>query len=929
MSKYRARYEKLLGQQPEENEIGELSIHCPFHEDRKRSASVNLITGLFNCMACETSHNYITFMKAFEEEHGYPDAAATETDPDQKVIDNQTVRDLHFDLLTNQEMIDRLESERGITLDLIKKWELGWDRRTKRVAIPIRDAEGVARNIRLYAFDKGGQQKMISWRAGFGTARLWPLSAFDEDYVVLCEGEMDRLVLDGQGINAVTSTAGAKTWKSEWSEHFEGMKVRICYDMDTAGEEGSRKAAASISQFAKEVKIIRLDLSKQGEDVTDFFVSYGYSIDDFRKLSKTAPIFRKPLKQEDFAESNGKPEWVTLGQSLFPEHRNKEVMVPVIVASRRDERLHFPQETIFSCDQDAGKMCKRCDLYGSGATKVKIKSADPRLVKFIGINDQTERMLTKRWAGIPNTCSNVDQQVTESGTIEEVLVTPEIDTVSANDDSMHLIQRAFFVGLGLDYNSSYVMRAKPVPFHKNLKIVHQIIDAVPSHDSIDSFEPTDESHEALSIFQAPPGGAKKKLAEIADQFRDHVTHIWDRRMLHIGMDLIWHSALEFEFDGKLIRRGWLEAIVIGDTRTGKSEIASQLLRHFTYGEMVSGENTSYAGLVGGAVKFDDAWFVKWGRIPLNDRRMIIMDEITGMDVEDIGKMSNVRESGIADVTKIETQKAMARTRALWISNVRPPRQDLSDFDHGCMALHDIIGMPEDIARFDYAMAAARDEVSPQIVNQTHNPGGDLKYTSELSALLIRWVWSRSADTITFEREAIDACYRHAIEMGENYDTALPLVMSENQRVKLARIATAIAGRLYSTVDGETLIVTKEHVDAARDLLDSFYGSDAFGYDQFSNRSRQDDKRRAEGMAEVAEHLSTRPELADVLASFKYVTPRRVASYTGMTEMEAEESLRIMSKHRLTEDKGSHGRRVTPELKALAEKVVPAEYVMGD
>jgi hypothetical protein len=83
-----------------------------------------------------------------------------------------------------------------------------------------------------------------------------------------------------------------------------------------------------------------------------------------------------------------------------------------------------------------------------------------------------------------------------------------------------------------------------------------------------------------------------------------------------------------------------------------------------------------------------------------------------------------------------------------------------------------------------------------------------------------------------------------------------------------------------------------------------------------------------GTEDVIEHLKSRPDLADVLTQFKFITPRRVASYTGMTEGEAEESLRVLSKYRLTEDRGQHGRRVTPELKALAESVIPSEYSYG-
>ena len=923
-SKYRSRYVELLGDLSSPNSDGEVSIHCPFHEDHKRSASVNIGSGLFFCMACEASHNFATFKKSFVK---IMSVAKSEDDSNSKVIPEQVVRDLHYDLITNQEMIDRLELERGISLITIKSWKIGWSSRLQRLAIPIRDEDNLIRNIRLYSFDQSGSQKMISWRAGYGTARLWPMDAFDKSYVILCEGEMDRLLLWQQGLNTVTSTGGAKTWKSEWSSHFKDMQVRIVYDMDEAGDEGARKAAASISEFAAQIKIIKLDLTKKGEDVTDFFVNYGYSLDDLRNLAQLSPVYRPPLREEDFQQRDGSP-WVTLGQSLASEHRGSSVMIPVIVASRRDERLHYPKETYFSCNQDAGRICKACKLNGVGESTIKIKPSDSRITRLVGVSQRDEQSLLRAWAGIPQSCGVVDQSIMESGTIEEILITPEIDTARSDDD-LHLVQRGFYVGYGLDYNASYVLKSKPVPFHKNLKIVHQVVDAVPAHDSIESFEMTAETEEKLRVFQASDGQVKRKLWEIATDLQNHVTKIWDRLLLHIAMDLVWHSVMDFEFDGKLIRRGWLEAIVIGDTRTGKSEVASQLQRHYGYGEMVSGENTSYAGLIGGAVHFDDAWFVKWGRLPLNDRRMVIIDEITGMTVDEIGRMSGVRESGIADITKIETQKANARTRALWISNVRPPQQDLSDYEHGCLALNDIIGMPEDIARFDYSLSAAHNEVSPEVVNRSHNVELEQAYGRDLCRDLIRWIWSRATDQVAFERGAIESCYLHAVEMGEAYTSAMPLVMAENQRIKLARVAAAIAGRLFSTDDGETLVITEEHVDAARNLLDTFYGQESFGYQQFSARSTYDAKRREEGKDTVRKHLASRPEVIDVLTQFRNITPRKLASYAGITEMEAEESVRLFTKYRLVEDKGSHGSRVTAALKIIAESVNPVGYKYGE
>ena len=926
--KYKGRFESILGELPDPNEDDEISIICPFHEDQKKSASVNVNTGLFHCFACSQNHNFLTFKKAYQAEHGGILPEEEETDV-VRAIKDQVVRDLHFALMTHQDVIDDLEIRRGIFLPTIKEWEIGWHERTKRIAIPIRDDNDVCVNIRLYSFTQKGSQKMLSWKAGYGKARLWPIDSLThEKYVILCEGEMDRLVLSGNGLNAVTSTGGAKTWKSDWSKQFVGLKVYIIYDNDITGDEGARKAAASIAQYAEEVRVVRLDLSGDGEDVTDFFVNYGYGINDLKELINSSQIYKPPVSETDYRHDE-ETDWVTLGRSLMPQHRGQDLMIPVIISARRDERMHFPHEVMFSCNQDAGNICKKCSIFGRGEAVVKLPKEDAGLIDFVGISQKEQSGIIRGRAGIPPACKVVDMQTTESGTIEEILITPEIDSSSSLDqDSMHLIQRAFYIGVGLEYNASYVIKSRPIPFHKTSKIVHHVVDAVPAHDSIESFEMTEDIYDQLKKFQSKPGRVKFKLAEIASYLQNNVTRIWDRLDLHIGMDLVWHSAIEFEFDQKVIRRGWLEAIVIGDTRTGKSEIATQLQNHYNFGEIVSGENTSYAGLVGGAIKYDDSWFVKWGRIPLNDRRMVIIDEVTGMSVDDIALMSGIRETGVADITKIESQRANARTRALWIGNVRPPKLDLSDYEFGCEALKDIVGMPEDIARFDYAISAAAEEVSSSIVNSERDVVEDQEvYDAESCSLLVLWAWSRDRDSVQFQREALEACWKHAIEMGEIYSTKVPLVMASNQRVKLARIGTAIAARTFSTDDGENLIVRAEHIEVARWLLDKFYSKPSFGYLQLSQQKEYLQGRRESSEGAAERFLRSRRGLSDFLSRTKYINVRKISDNTGVSDSEASDVIRKLGSMMMLEDRGTHGYYVTNELKAIANRVQPDEFEM--
>src|SRR5205814_8891092 len=90
-----------------------------------------------------------------------------------------------------------------------------------------------------------------------------------------------RLVLEGKGFIAVTSTGGAGTFRKEWADEFKAIpNVYVCYDRDEAGERG----AARVSQMMPHAKIVELPVEVgKGGDGTDFFVRLGKSPEGFIK----------------------------------------------------------------------------------------------------------------------------------------------------------------------------------------------------------------------------------------------------------------------------------------------------------------------------------------------------------------------------------------------------------------------------------------------------------------------------------------------------------------------------------------------------------------------------------------------------------------------------------------------------------------------
>jgi hypothetical protein len=304
--------------------------------------------------------------------------------------------------------------------------------------------------------------------------------------------------------------------------------------------------------------------------------------------------------------------------------------------------------------------------------------------------------------------------------------------------------------------------------------------------------------------------------------------------------------------------------VVGDTRTGKSEVASRIVDFYRAGEVVECESASFAGIIGGLQQYGSSkeWAVTWGAVPINDRRLVVLDEVSGLDPSEIAEMSSVRSSGTAQLTKIKQEETLARTRLIWMGN--PRVGSLKDVTYGVQAIQPLIGSPEDVARFDLAMSLRAGEVNAREMNRRHKPGR-LHYPADSCNLLIRWAWSRTPDQIIWMTGSEDEVFRQAVDMGKRYIEEPPLVQVANVREKIARIAVALAIRTFSTDrSGERVLVRRMHVKDAVRFMDLLYKMEGFGY---AERSRQiiSERREAEKHADrIKKYMYEKSQLAEFL-----------------------------------------------------------------
>ena len=495
----------------------------------------------------------------------------------------------------------------------------------------------------------------------------------------------------------------------------------------------------------------------------------------------------------------------------------------------------------------------------------EVSPNDPVIMNMTEATNEQVKSLFRQQHDIVK-CNRLMLGVDEYQTVEEVFVRPAMDEqIEVDESGDYTTRRIFAVGQhDTEVNSTVKAVGAMHPNPRNQKSEFQSWQLEKVDTNIELFKMDPEMHERLRVFQAERGvTVLHKLEAIAEDHAHNVTKIYNRLDMHIFMDLVFHSVLGFDLMGERIHKGWLDGIIVGDTRTGKSAAAGQLRRHYGLGEMISCESASFAGVVGGLTQMsNNTWEVTWGSIPLNDRRIVVMDEVSGLTPEQIAQMSSIRSAGEAELTKIKSEKTHARTRLLWLGN--PRGMKMADYTYGVQAIKPLVGNNEDVARFDMAMSVQSTDVGSEDINREHQSVSHV-YTSELCHDLLLWVWSRKPEDITWHGNAEHSIYDEAIGLGGKYSEDPPLVQGANIRVKIARVAVAIAARLFSTdARGQRVVVRRSHVRAAVEFLESLYENAGFGYSEVSREHLLDYQLAELNAEEVTERLETSPMLAKAL-----------------------------------------------------------------
>ena len=941
-----------------------LNVFCPFHEDPDesitRSCSVSR-TGLFKCHSCGQGGTAREFHDATlarnaggsistthlsdrrKDRTKGTRSSSTRDNPTTIRPSNPVARVLHNKisgiteaLVTRAERYLRsdaprfhryLHTTRGLSDVTLRRFQIGADE--YRITIPVRDEDGNLLNVRRYlpSGSHGSHgAKMVSHAKGNGSPFLYPYEALPNEpsstQLILCEGEWDALLLIDRGFNAVTNTGNCSTWSDDWSRTLALFDVIIIFDVNDRNpvnpeldDLGQRSAQERLYQLldagCQKVKRVVLSLSQRGGDITDWFMTEKHTATELQALIDTTPWALSERQTVDLTQTptgeiidepsipknlmSVKPDpnapVVTLADAADPKYFHKCIRLRCLVAGHGVAPYIVPKRVHMRA-RDEGGATRKYDR--------QFTAWDGVILSLLLVTQATQKRILRGLAGISRD-AYVDLQVLETMTVEEVFLIPAIDT--REDQGPYVLRRCFYVGHGLKTNQVYDFLGYTIPDPKTQAVTHVLVQANAAETNLDNFTLTsDRQKELAGIFQPGEQTCHAKLEHIANELCDHITHIYGRADLHIALDLVFHSPLAFDFEGTHVHRGWLECAIIGDTRTGKGYVANGMVEHYAVGEIISGENLTLAGLVGAVHHIGDRWNLVWGKLPLNDRRLVVLDECGGLSTNDISRLSRIRSEGIAEITKVVSEKTNARTRLIWLGNPRPGVDGgirmVRDFNYGIEAATGLIGAAEDIARFDYILIVAQNEVSTDTINKVHKPDYNLTYTTELCRDIVLWAWSRKPHQIVFEKGVVNLALKAARALGRDFSARICLIQPEDVRFKLARIAAATAARLFSTDDGEYLQVRTEHMQFAYNFLHHIYAKPSSGYAQLSTADRRNSELRdPAGVRMVLDAAASPLDLVEGLLEHRNITARDMCDYAGIDQYQARTLIGELVRHR--------------------------------
>jgi hypothetical protein len=877
---------------------GEAAVLCPFpHRDENGleyfenvpSAHINLDKSLFHCKVCGQGMSEAAFLSKAQG-ISYKDSLVLLKQLSQEHEPWEQERQNFLTSEGPQETWKGL----GLSLELAEELQIGYE--GEGVSFPVY-IYGDLLDVRTYRPE--GKPKVLSRPKAKSLIIPYDLWIDDDRPTLLCAGEKDMAMARQMGFNAITFTGGEQSFPKLFKASFRNKHIYIVYDNDQAGQEGSRKVASLLKDCGAIPYVVTGHYSvctEKGEDIHDFFQKYSKTKEDLQELLDATDEF---TAEEHLEEQKKYIPLVTIEESTQGKYSERLVSSRVSVVATYEEVLQVPEYTEFYKYEESDG----CNLTKGDTVEWTLDESNAGDILVLMDNNLKENQILdnqKNLARIPYKEKYIRTTHKAKVNIFKAVVTDDLESEVVQDDNEEARTMrellVYSIGQPIKAGHKYRIFYKPTPHPlKGQQMVGIVTRLEESDHSLTRFTVNEGVKDSLKCFQVKEGETlADKMQELYERAKG-IIGVEARKDVTFATDLFYHTPLQFNF-GRRLERAYLDVMMIGDPRTGKSQAAKKLLQTYELGMITSLKSATKAGLLGGSDQTAGGWKTKLGLIPRNHKGALILEEFSGGGQDLISQLTEVRSSNRVRITRVNGSiDVPAMVRMLSISNPvtggNGNSLPLRSYPNGIQVLLDLIGASEDIARYDFFLLV--DEPTEYI-----SPLDDFEqepFPKESYQNRVRWVWSRKPEQIIIERPVLEFIVQQAEELNKKYNSHIKLFGPEAWK-KLSRIAIACAGMVVSTDDYQRLLVKEEHVTWAKNFLIACYDNSLFKLREYVDAQKRLVECTPETIHALQGMYGTHAVMLQQLEINTDMTQRQLQSISGLDQKEFNKTVNQMIKY---------------------------------
>ena len=468
------------------------------------------------------------------------------------------------------EVREHLYKARGLSDASIEKYEIGWNPRQERITFPVYDSNRILKNIRFHAWKKDQSPKTIGW-TGHNQKRLWGvdrLAADDRDIVATCEGELDCMLIEQTtGLTCVSPTNGNQAFDADWIKFFHGKHVVLVWDCDEAGREAVvKKVIPAFRPAVRAGEVLSLKIvwlfddakNKSMKDYTDFIVKAGGTGQALLEMIAKAKPETFPEPNETLPAPIALESFKQIDDERFVGQR---VTVPLYIHGENSEAYHSPTKVIVGeCPGKKKFGCHgRDDWAWSCDEPIPVRTGDRIQLACVSMNDFQMKSYLREHVCDKGQKPTLIIEDHERLTIRELYAHQVIG--SGAESALELVEKPVYTIGGKLYPIGQYQATGRIHSHPKNQRPTMLIDTM---------ERMEEDWQQFNLEKARPllkelQGLDLMVGEILEDLMFNHTRIYQRYDLHLGVLLTLCSPRWINLPGDGRIRGWISAVVIGDT----------------------------------------------------------------------------------------------------------------------------------------------------------------------------------------------------------------------------------------------------------------------------------------------------------------------------------------------------------------------------